>query len=67
MKTLFIYLSLIFLIAPLASCTPTTELQEKNEYKAPPSYGTGGEHSSEPDNEKDWNTYYPDKEKSLSK
>ena len=56
MKTIFIYLSLVFLIGSFTSCTPTPDIQENNEYKAPPIYGTGGEHSSEPDNEKDWNT-----------
>jgi hypothetical protein len=52
MKTLFIYLSFV-LIGFFASCTPTPDIQESSEYKAPPSYGTGGEHSSELDNEKD--------------
>lgn len=53
MKTNFIFLSLVFLIGVLNSCTPTSDIQESNEYNAPPSYGTGGEHSSELDNEKD--------------
>lgn len=53
MKTKLIYLSLAFIIGSLASCTPTPTTYESNDYKAPPIYGTGGEHSSEPDNEKD--------------
>jgi hypothetical protein len=38
---------------------------EKNVYKSPPIYGSGGEHSREPDNEKDWCRQLCDKKKSL--
>jgi|TARA_R110002020_G_scaffold379355_3_gene590538 hypothetical protein len=51
MKATIIYLSLA--IGLLGSCTPTPDNSDNNLYKAPPIYGTGGEHSAEPDNEKD--------------
>lgn len=53
MKAKIIYLSLTLVL--LAACTPTPNTTENSEYKAPSIYGTGGEHSAEPDNEKDWN------------
>jgi len=52
MKTKPIYLSLA-LMGLLSSCTPTPTITESSDYDAPPIYGTGGEHSREPDNEKD--------------
>lgn len=53
MKTKLIYLSLACLIGLLASCTPTPLDKETNVHKSPTIYGSGGEHSTEPDNEKD--------------
>ncbi|HLW32165.1 MAG TPA: hypothetical protein VKX40_07875 [Aequorivita sp.] len=53
MKTKFIYLSLAIFIGTLVSCTPVAMDNESNAYKTPPIYGTSGEHSAEPDNEKD--------------
>ena len=41
-----IYLSLA--IGLLGSCMPTPDNSDNNLYKAPPIYGTGGEHSAEP-------------------
>ncbi len=53
MKTKLIYLSLIIFIGIQSSCTPTPINNESNTYHAPPIYGTSGEHSAEPDNDKD--------------
>ncbi|MBK5214559.1 MAG: hypothetical protein JJE55_12965 [Flavobacteriaceae bacterium] len=53
MKTKLIYLSLVCFIGLIASCTPTPLNNESNAHKAPTIYGTGGEHSAEPDNDKD--------------
>ena len=53
MKTKILYLTLAGFIGLLISCTPTPVNNEKNVYKSPPIYGSGGEHVREPDNEKD--------------
>lgn len=53
MKTKLIYLGLSCYLGILTSCTPTPTTIESDAHKAPIIYGTGGEHSTEPDNEKD--------------
>jgi hypothetical protein len=52
MKTIKIFL-LVILMGGLASCTPNTLKTEKKAQNIPSIYGTGGEHSTGPDNVKD--------------
>ena len=53
MKTKITLLPLLLFISIIASCTPNPMVTDNQEQKAPTIYGTGGEQSAEPDNEKD--------------
>lgn len=53
MKTKITLLCLVLCASLLTSCTPDAINMDSETLKAPPIYGTGGEHSAEPDNEKD--------------
>ncbi len=53
MKTKITFLGLVLLTSLFTSCTPDLLTVDSKSQKTPPIYGTGGEHSAEPDNEKD--------------
>ena len=53
MKTKITLLGLVLFTSLLTSCTPNALLTDANTQKSPTVYGTGGEHSAEPDNDKD--------------
>lgn len=53
MKTKIILLCLVLYASLLTSCTPDAIIMDSKAPKASPIYGTGGEHSAEPDNDKD--------------
>lgn len=53
MKTKFTFLSMLLLLGIICSCTPNAISADREVQKAPTIYGTGGEQSAEPDNEKD--------------
>lgn len=53
MKTKITFFSLLLLLGIISSCTPTSINSDREVQKAPTIYGTGGEQSAEPDNEKD--------------
>ncbi|MCG2419742.1 hypothetical protein K8089_11975 [Aequorivita sp. F47161] len=53
MKTKLIFLGLWCFIGLLTSCTPTPINNDNKVEKTQPVYATGGEHSTEADNEKD--------------
>ncbi|MEM0519020.1 hypothetical protein [Aequorivita flava] len=53
MKTTLKHLCIWCFIGLLTSCTPTPVNNDTLVKKAKPVFATGGEHSTEPDNEKD--------------
>jgi hypothetical protein len=53
MKTKITLLGLVLLTSLLTSCTPDSLTVDSKAQKTSPIYGTGGEHSAEPDNDKD--------------
>lgn len=53
MKLKTTFLSLMLLLCIVCSCTPNSGIPDNDTNKATTIYGTGGEHSAEPDNEKD--------------
>ena len=52
MKTQNIFLILLLMVGLLGSCTPIAPVTDSTDSTLP-AYGTGGEQSAEPDNEKD--------------
>ena len=53
MKTKLLCLGLVCFMGVLFSCTPVELESQRSLQDVPPIYGTGGEHSTEPDNVKD--------------
>lgn len=53
MKTKITFLGLVLFTSLLTSCTPNALTADENAQKHQPIYNTGGEHSAEPDNDKD--------------
>ncbi len=53
MKTKFVFLSLLLVVSLMSSCNPIEIAEDSEMQNLPTVYGTGGEHSVEPDNEKD--------------
>ncbi|KXO01249.1 hypothetical protein LS48_01945 [Aequorivita aquimaris] len=52
MKTKITFLGLVIFTSLLTNCTPNALIDETSA-QTPPIYNTGGEHSAEPDNDKD--------------
>jgi hypothetical protein len=53
MKTKITFLGLVLFTSLLTSCTPNALTADENAQKHQPIYNTGGEHSAQPDNDKD--------------
>jgi len=53
MKVKIVLLVLSLIVGLISSCTPVEIAGDSEAQYPPPIYGTGGEHSVEPDNEKD--------------
>lgn len=53
MKTTLKILRILLLFGAISSCTPNPIISDTTVQNAPSIYGTGGEQSAEPDNEKD--------------
>ncbi|MCB0465557.1 MAG: hypothetical protein KDC78_07765 [Aequorivita sp.] len=53
MKTKIIFTGLVLFASLFTNCTPNALTAEDNAQQHPTIYGTGGEHSAEPDNDKD--------------
>ncbi len=53
MKTKITFLGIVLFTSLLTSCTPNALPVNDNAQHHPPIYNTGGEHSAEPDNDKD--------------